>query len=145
MANMFTGEYTHSLDAKGRVIMPAKFREELGESFMLTMGFDGCICVYSNEEWMAFAEKLRTLPELRREARQTIRHFVARAAKCEVDKQGRILIPQKLREYAGLTKDIVFVGVLSKIEVWSRERWEDGNICDMDSIAEKLSEFGIDL
>ena len=145
MANMFTGEYTHSLDAKGRVIMPAKFREELGESFMLTMGFDGCICVYSNDEWMLFAEKLRTLPEMRKEARQTIRHFVARAARCEVDKQGRILIPQKLREYAGLTKDIVFVGVLSKIEVWSRERWEDGNIDDMDDIAERLSEFGVEL
>lgn len=145
MANMFTGEYNHSLDAKGRVIMPAKFREELGESFMLTMGFDGCICVYSNEEWMAFVEKLRTLPELRKEARQTIRHFVARAAQCEVDKQGRILIPQKLREYAGLTKDIVFVGVLSKIEVWSKERWEESDIDDMDDIAEKLSSFGIDL
>ncbi len=145
MANMFTGEYNHSLDPKGRVIMPAKFREELGESFMLTMGFDGCICVYSNEEWMTFVEKLRTLPELRREARQTIRHFVARAAQCELDKQGRILIPQKLREYAGLTKDVVFVGVLSKIEVWSRERWEASDIDDMDDIAEKLSGFGIDL
>lgn len=145
MANMFTGEYNHSLDPKGRVIMPAKFREELGESFMLTMGFDGCICVYSNEEWMTFVEKLRTLPELRREARQTIRHFVARAAQCELDKQGRILIPQKLREYAGLIKDVVFVGVLSKIEVWSRERWEASDIDDMDDIAEKLSGFGIDL
>ena len=145
MANMFTGEYNHSLDAKGRVIMPEKFREELGESFMLTMGFDGCICVYSNEEWMTFVEKLRTLPELRKEARQTIRHFVARAAQCEIDKQGRILIPQKLREYAGLTKDIVFVGVLSKIEVWSKERWEESDIDDMDDIAEKLSSFGIDL
>ena len=145
MANMFTGEYNHSLDPKGRVIMPAKFREELGESFMLTMGFDGCICVYSNEEWMTFVEKLRTLPELRREARQTIRHFVARAAQCELDKQGRILIPQKLREYAGLTKDVVFVGVLSKIEVWSRERWEASDIDDMDDNAEKLSGFGIDL
>ena len=145
MANMFTGEYNHSLDPKGRVIMPAKFREELGESFMLTMGFDGCICVYSNEEWMTFVEKLRTLPELRREARQTIRHFVARAAQCELDKQGRILIPQKLREYAGLTKDVVFGGVLSKIEVWSRERWEASDIDDMDDIAEKLSGFGIDL
>lgn len=145
MANMFTGEYNHSLDAKGRVIMPAKFREELGESFMLTMGFDGCICVYSNEEWMTFVEKLRTLPELRREARQTIRHFVARAAQCELDKQGRMLIPQKLREYAGLTRDVVFVGVLSKIEVWSRERWEASDIDDMDDIAEKLSGFGIDL
>ena len=145
MTNMFTGEYTHSLDAKGRVIMPAKFREELGESFMLTMGFDGCICVYSNEEWMKFVEKLSNLPELKREARQTLRHFVAKAVQCEVDKQGRILVPQKLREYAGLTKDIVFLGVISKIEIWSKERWEENDVDDMDEIAEKLASFGIDL
>ncbi len=143
MANLFTGEYSHSIDSKGRVIVPAKYRESLGESFMITMGFDGCLCMYSNEEWTEFVDKLRALPEMRKEARQTIRHFLAKATLCEVDKQGRILIPIKLREHAALQKDVVFVGVLSKVEIWSKERWEDSEVDDMDELADKLSELGI--
>lgn len=146
MASMFIGEYSHSVDAKGRIIVPAKFREALGETFMVTMGVDGCLSVYSNEEWNAFVDKLRALPEGRKETRQLLRHFLAQASVCEVDKQGRILIPSKLRNHAGLIKDVVFVGVLSKVEIWSRERWEDNEseIDDVDGITEKLAELGID-
>lgn len=146
MASMFIGEYSHSVDIKGRVIVPAKFREALGETFMVTMGVDGCLSMYSNEEWNDFVDKLRALPEGRKETRQILRHFLARATVCEVDKQGRILIPAKLREHAGLLKDIVFVGVLSKVEIWSRERWDENesSIDDVDDITEKLSELGID-
>ncbi len=143
MASMFTGEYSHSVDSKGRVIVPAKFRESLGDSFVITMGFDGCLSMYSNEEWNIFVDKLRSLPEARKETRQTLRYFLARATVCEVDKQGRVLIPIKLREHAALIKDVVFVGVLSKVEIWSRERWESNDMDDMDEIAERLSEFGI--
>ena len=145
MESTFTGEYLHSIDAKGRVIVPAKFRESLGETFMITMGLDGCLSMYSNDEWNGFVEKLRMLPETRKEARALRRHFLARAALCEVDKQGRVLIPVKLREHAGFTKDIVFVGMLSKVEIWSKERWDEVDLNDMDDAAEKLAEFGIEL
>lgn len=144
MACTFTGEYEHSLDTKGRVIVPAKLRDDLGESFMITMGFDGCLCAYPNDEWEIFVAKLRSLPELRKEARATLRHFVARAGRCELDKQGRILIPAKLREFAGLEKEIVFVGALSKVEIWSKERWDESDICDMQLLADQLAELGVD-
>ena len=144
MACTFTGEYEHTLATKGRVIVPARLREDLGESFMITMGFDGCLCAYQNDEWELFVAKLRSLPELRKEARTTLRHFVARAARCELDKQGRILIPAKLREFAALEKEIVFVGALSKVEIWSKERWDENDILDMQDIADQLSDLGID-
>ncbi|MDF2587447.1 MAG: MraZ protein [Anaerocolumna sp.] len=137
------GEYNHTIDDKGRIIVPSKFRESLGEEFVVTQGLDGCLFVYPNEEWMNFVNQLKTLPGTK-EARQLQRYFMAGAASCEVDKQGRILIPNKLRESAGLEKDIVFVGVLSKIEIWSKERWaNNNNYEDMDQIAEHMSEFGL--
>ena len=140
---MFMGTYEHGLDAKGRVIVPAKLREDLGESFVVTLGLDGCLFAYPMDEWEGFIEQLKELPGTK-DARKLQRHFMANAAPCEVDKQGRALIPAKLREHAALEKDIVFVGVLSKIEIWSRERWEEnddyGNI---DDIAEHMSEFGL--
>jgi MraZ protein len=140
---MFMGEYNHTIDDKGRIIVPSKFRESLGEEFVVTQGLDGCLFVYPNEEWMNFVNQLKTLPGTK-EARQLQRYFMAGAASCEVDKQGRILIPNKLRESAGLEKDIVFVGVLSKIEIWSKERWaNNNNYEDMDQIAEHMSEFGL--
>ena len=140
---MFMGEYNHSIDSKGRIIIPAKFREALGEEFVLTLGLDGCLFAYPNHEWQIFVEKLKTLPGTK-EARQLQRYFMAGAAACEVDKQGRILIPAKLREMAALDKDIVFVGVLNKIEVWSKERWENNNDYeDVDAFAEHMSEYGI--
>lgn len=141
--SMFMGEYNHSIDAKGRIIVPAKFREALGEQFVVTLGLDGCLFVYPDEEWQDFIQQLNNLPG-NKEARQLQRYFMAGAATCEVDKQGRILIPHKLREAAALEKEIVFVGVLKKIEIWSKERWDGNNNYDnMDEIAEHMSEFGL--
>lgn len=139
---MFMGEYNHTIDAKGRIIVPAKFRDALGEHFVVTVGLDGCLFVYPNEEWQHFVTELRNLPG-NKEARQLQRYFMAGAADCEVDKQGRILIPNNLREQAGLDKDIVFVGVLSKIEIWSKERWDKNSYDNVDDIAERMSEFGL--
>ncbi|MDF2952158.1 MAG: MraZ protein [Anaerocolumna sp.] len=140
---MFMGEYNHTIDAKGRIIIPSKFRETLGDEFVVTQGLDGCLFVYPNDEWLNFITQLKDLPGSK-EARQLQRYFMAGAATCEVDKQGRILIPTKLREQAALEKDIVFVGVLSKIEIWSKERWDSNNdYGDMDQIAEHMSEFGL--
>ena len=140
---MFMGEYDHTLDPKGRMIVPAKFREELGERFILTLGLDGCLFAYPMGEWEQFVDRLRTLPGTK-EGRQLQRHFMAGAAEVDVDKQGRFLIPGKLREQAGLTKDVVLVGVLSKIELWSKERWEeiegDGN---MEDVVENMAQYGI--
>jgi MraZ protein len=137
------GEHNHTIDAKGRIIIPSKFRETLGDEFVVTQGLDGCLFVYPNDEWLNFITQLKDLPGSK-EARQLQRYFMAGAATCEVDKQGRILIPTKLREQAALEKDIVFVGVLSKIEIWSKERWDSNNdYGDMDQIAEHMSEFGL--
>jgi MraZ protein len=137
------GEFNHSIDTKGRIIIPSKFREDLGDDFVITLGLDGCLFAYPNTEWLTFVEELRKLPGTK-EARQLQRYFMAGAAACEADKQGRILIPSKLRESAGLDKDIVFVGVLNKIEIWSKERWENNNdYDDVDAIAEHMSEYGI--
>jgi MraZ protein len=140
---MFMGEFDHTIDAKGRIIIPAKFREDLGEQFVLTLGLDGCLFAYPNDEWQVFIEKLKTLPGTK-EARKLQRYFMAGAAACEIDKQGRILIPAKLRTAAALEKDIVFVGVLNKIEIWSKQRWDENNdYDDVDQIAEHMSEYGI--
>lgn len=140
---MFMGEYVHTVDAKGRIIIPSKFREDLGEEFVITQGLDGCLFVYPNSEWQVFVEKLKTLPGTK-EARQLQRYFMAGAAACQLDKQGRILIPVRLRESAALDKDIVFIGVLNKIEIWNKERWEENNnYDDVDDIAEHMSQYGI--
>ena len=141
---MFMGEYNHTIDAKGRLIVPSKFREILGDVFVVTKGLDGCLFVYDNEEWKLFEEKLRALPITNKEARQFVRFFLAGAAEAEVDKQGRILIPNVLREFAGLTKDVVLVGVGSRIEIWGRERFEEpAAFDDMDEIAEHMAELGL--
>lgn len=137
------GTYDHSIDTKGRVIVPAKFREALGDSFVVTLGLDGCLFVYPNDEWEDFVNQLKELPGSK-EARKLQRYFMAGAAPCDVDKQGRVLIPSNLREKAGLEKDIVFVGVMSKIEIWSRQRWDENDDFDnVDDIAEHMSELGL--
>ncbi len=141
---MFMGEYNHTIDAKCRLIVPSRFREILGDAFVVTKGLDGCLFVYDNEEWKLFEEKLRALPITNKEARQFVRFFLAGAAEVEVDKQGRILIPNVLREFAGLAKDVALVGVGSRIEIWSRERFEDtAAFDDMDEIAEHMAELGL--
>lgn len=141
---MFKGEYNHSIDPKGRLIIPSKFRELLGEEFVMTKGLDGCLSIYPQQEWEAFEEKLRALPLTNKNARTLTRFFVAGACTCELDKQGRILVPQTLREFAGLEKDVVLAGNLNRIEVWSKEAWaKNCDFDDMDSIAEGMQEMGI--
>ena len=144
--HMFMGEYNHTIDAKGRLIIPAKFREVLGDEFVVTNGMDGCLFVFDNSEWQVFAEKLRSLPMIDKEVRQFTRFFLAGAASVEVDKQGRILLPSVLRDFAGITKDTVLIGVGSRIEIWSKDRWE-GTVTyqDMDEISTHMVELGIGL
>ena len=144
--HMFMGEYNHTIDAKGRLIIPAKFREVLGDEFVVTKGMDGCLFVFDNSEWQVFAEKLRSLPMIDKEVRQFTRFFLAGAASVEVDKQGRILLPSVLRDFAGITNDTVLIGVGSRIEIWSKDRWE-GTVTyqDMDEISTHMVELGIGL
>ena len=141
---MFKGEYNHTVDVKGRLIVPSKFREALGEMFVVTKGLDGCLFVYPNEEWQNIEAKFREIPLTTKDARKFSRFFFAGAADCEVDKQGRILIPSVLREFAAIQKEVVLVGVLNRIEIWSRERWLDENTYDdMDEVAEHMAELGL--
>ena len=142
--HMFMGEYNHTVDPKGRLIVPSKFREQLGNEFVVTKGMDGCLFVFDNSEWQAFEAKLRSLPMIDKEARQFTRYFLAGAASLEVDKQGRILLPAVLREFADITKDAVLVGVGNRVEIWSKDRWE-GTITyqDMEEISRHMIELGI--
>ena len=141
---MFAGQYNHTIDPKGRLILPAKFREILGEEFVVTKGLDGCLFVYPKDEWAKIEEKFREVPLTTKDARKFSRFFFSGAAPCEVDKQGRVLLPQVLRDFAGLEKEVVLVGVLNRIEIWSLERWNDeGDYEDMDNIAEHMAELGL--
>ena len=115
-----TGQYQHTIDAKGRLFIPSKLREELGETFYVTMGMDSCLSVYSDASWARFTETFESLPYTRTKAMSRV---FANAAKCEPDAQGRILLPQKLRAYAGLEKDVVVIGVSNRAEIWNAERW----------------------
>ena len=143
---MFMGDYNHTVDTKGRLIIPSKFRELLGDEFIVTKGLDGCLFVFPQDEWQAFEEKLRTLPLTQKGARQFTRFFVAGATPCELDKQGRILLPATLREFAGLDKDVVLAGMLNRIEIWSKAKWAENNACDdMDDIAEQMSDLGLSI
>ena len=142
---MFIGEYQHALDNKNRIIIPSKFREGLGEKFVLTKGLDGCLYVYTRNEWIILEQKLKTLPLTNKDARAFVRFFFSGANEIDVDKQGRALIPQNLLEYANIEKDIVSIGVSTRIEIWSKSKWKeynDSNI-NFDEIAEKMSELGI--
>ena len=141
---MFMGEYNHTIDAKGRLIIPSKFREALGDEFIVTKGMDGCLFVFDNKEWQVFEEKLNSLPMMDKEARQFTRYFLAGAANVEVDKQGRILLPGVLREFADITKDAVLIGVGRRIEIWSKDRWA-GTVTyqDMEDISRHMFEYGI--
>ena len=141
---MFMGEYNHTVDAKGRLIVPSKFREQLGDEFVVTKGFDSCLFVYDNTEWTEMEKKLTALPVTTASARKLNRFFLASATTCEVDKQGRILIPSVLREYAGIEKDAVLVGMGSHLEIWSKDRWLGANsFDDIEEIAESMEGFGI--
>lgn len=137
------GTYNHTIDGKGRLIVPSKFREELGENFVITKGLDGCLFVFPELEWKTFEEKLRNLPVANKDARKFARFFLAGASAMETDKQGRVLVPPHLREFAALEKDICFVGVSARAEIWDKSRWEDNSeFNDMDEIAEHMGEWG---
>ena len=143
---MFYGEYQHTVDPKGRVIVPSKFREGLGEKFIVTKGLDSCLFAYSMEEWTSLENKLKTLPFTDKDVRAFIRFFFSGATECELDKQGRILIPQNLREYASLEKDIFIIGVSSRVEIWNKTNWEaysNDDSMSADKIAEKMAMLGI--
>ena len=143
---MLLGEYNHTLDEKGRVSMPAKFRDDLGSTFIVTKGLDNCLFVYSKKEWETFEEKLKTLPLTNPNARNFIRFFFAGATECELDKQGRINIPQNLRDYALLKKDVYIVGVATRVEIWNKEKWQSytsNENLNVDEIANQMSNLGI--
>ena len=139
-----TGQYQHSIDAKGRLFIPAKLREELGETFDITIaGTDPCLAGYSEEGWQKLTEKFDNLPYSR--AKKAIRTLYSNAAKCEPDAQGRVLIPQKLRDYADLKKDVVVAGVSKRAEIWNAEAWAklEAEEMEADSLAAVLEELGI--
>ena len=120
---MFTGEYNHTVDTKGRLIVPSLYREQLGASFVVTKGLDGCLFVYSAEEWNKLEEKLANLPLTNQSARKFFRFLHAGAVFCETDKQGRILLPANLREFSGIVKEAVLIGNGNHVEIWSAENW----------------------
>lgn len=143
---MLLGEYNHNVDDKGRISVPAKFREDLGSSFIVTKGLDNCLFIYSKNEWTTFETKLKDLPLTNPNARNFIRFFFSGATECELDKQGRIILPQNLREYAGLNKDVAIIGVATRVEIWDREKWNaytSSDNMDMDEVAIQMSNLGI--
>mgnify|MGYP005838100907 FL=1 len=141
---MLIGEYEHSLDAKGRLIMPSKLRQDMGEKFIVTKGLDGCLFAFSQEEWMNFETKLKALPLSDKNARNFVRFFLSGATECEIDKQGRFLLPNNLRVAAGLEKETVIIGVGTRLEIWDKQTWQscDENI-SADEIAENMANLGI--
>lgn len=135
---MFMGEYNHTLDPKNRIIVPAKFREDLGDTFIMSAGFDGCLYLTPKDTWDAFTQKLAALP-FTAETRKLQRHFMRNSMECEPDKQGRILIPQNLKEFAGLEKEAVMIGSITKIELWSKEKLDSMDDAEgSNEAAEKL-------
>ncbi len=143
---MLVGEFPHSLDTKGRLIIPQKLRSSLGETFVVTKGIDSCLFVYPLEEWKIFEDKLRKLPLVNPDARKFVRFFLAGAIECEADAQGRVLLPAKLKEYAHLKKDLISVGIINRVEIWDKDTWEKYNSenDDLDfDFAAKMESFGI--
>ncbi|MBU5433761.1 division/cell wall cluster transcriptional repressor MraZ [Intestinimonas sp. MSJ-38] len=135
------GEFEHNIDAKGRLFIPAKLREKLGSSFIITKGLDGCLFVYSAEAWDVLEEKINQLPMSR--SRNLQRFFFSSAADCAPDSQGRVLIPQNLREYAGLQKEVTVIGVSGRVEIWDKRRWQEYNgELTSESIAEAMEDLG---
>ncbi|MBY0144581.1 division/cell wall cluster transcriptional repressor MraZ [Neobacillus niacini] len=133
---MFMGEYHHSIDNKGRMIVPSKFRDDLGEMFIITRGLDQCLFGYPLSEWALIEEKLKGLPLTKKDARAFTRFFFSGATESELDKQGRINIPAPLLQYAKLEKECVVLGVSNRIEIWSKQIWEDYFAQSEDSFAE---------
>ncbi len=145
---MFTGEYFHTFDNKSRVIIPSRFREELGGNVFIGKGLDKCLFVYPYKTWEEFSSKLKKLSVLSAEHRFFSRRFLSGFSECNVDRQGRLLLPSNLREYSELKDEVVIIGVLDRIEIWSKKVWESyslENEMNFENIAEKMSELGLDL
>lgn len=142
---MFIGEYQHAIDPKNRIIIPSKFREYVGDRFVMTKGLDHCLYAYTVEEWSNLEKKLRDLPFSSKDARAFTRFIFSGAAECPIDKQGRTIIPGNLIEYANIKKDIVIIGVSARFEVWSKENWDEYNSSNIDfeEVAEKMTQLGI--
>lgn len=143
---MLLGEYNHSIDEKGRLIIPAKLREELGENFVICNGLEGCLFVYSQDEWKNFVTELEALPRMNKDVRTFKRYFFGSASEGNFDKQGRVLVSPALRKAACLEKDVVLVGVQDRVEIWDKVRWEErSNVTeeDLDAIAERMEAIGI--
>ncbi|WP_211745446.1 division/cell wall cluster transcriptional repressor MraZ [Paenibacillus sp. Marseille-Q4541] len=144
---MFMGEFQHSIDDKGRIIIPAKFRDPLGSSFVITRGLDQCLFVYPMEEWAIMEQKLKALPLMKSDARAFTRFFFSGATECELDKQGRVNLPPTLREYAKMDKECVVLGVSNRVEIWSKGIWEQyysQSEETFNDIAEKLVDFNFE-
>ena len=144
--DMFMGEYAHNIDKKGRIIIPAKFREELKETVIITRGLDGCLSVYTKEQWLLIYEQLQKLKKKKKDARMFVRMMTSKAAECEFDAQGRILIPSSLVQLADLQKECMVIGAGNHIEIWAKERWvivEEESDEAFEDIAENLTEFMI--
>lgn len=138
------GEFQHNIDDKGRVIIPAKFRDELGDLFIITRGLDKALFVYPLNEWQVIEQKLKSLPFTKSDARKFTRFFFSGAVESEIDKQGRVIIPNNLRNYALLTKECVVIGVSNRIEIWSKDYWESyyhDSEESFNDIAETLIDF----
>ncbi len=143
---MLIGEYSHNLDPKGRIFIPAKFRDELGPNFITTRGIGKCLFVFSEGAWLELATKLKVIPIADQSAQVFLRMLFASASECKPDKQGRILLPARLREYAELQKEVTAIGVMSRVELWSRENWAEYNAYANDqyeAMLFKLAELGI--
>ncbi len=144
--NQLMGKYQNSIDAKSRMVVPAKFRGLLGLRCVITTGLDGCLYIYSMEEWDTFVKKLSKLPMSDPKARKFSRYFFSNAVDQEIDRQGRVTIPQELRLNAGITKELVTVGCNTKVEVWSKERWdamEENEPLDIKDIEEGMEKYEI--
>ena len=145
---MFIGEYHHTIDDKGRLIIPTKFRYELGNSFIITRGIENCLYVYSNDSWNSICNKLNSLPFTRKDARNFNRFFMSGATCVELDKQGRANVTSPLIEYANLLKDCVIIGAGDRLEIWSQEAWNEffnSSKDNMSDIAENLFNESVSL
>ena len=143
---MLLGEYRHSIDEKGRLIIPARLRDDLGDSFVICNGLEGCLFVYSQDEWNKFVAELESLPRMNKDARIFKRYFFGSASEGTFDKQGRVLIPPALRKAANLEKDVVLVGVKDHVEIWNGDLWDDSKDIseeELDAIAERMESIGI--
>ena len=145
---MFMGEYHHSIDDKKRLIIPAKFREQLGDEFIITRGIENCLFAYPIKNWEKIFQKLETLPFTKKDARQFIRFFLSGATTVEFDKQGRVNIAQPLIDYAKIQKDCVIIGTSDRLEIWSSEAWDEffnSTKDNMSDIAENLFEESVNI